>query len=256
MHSPTLTTQFRPYRAVLAGFCGSTVATVLLLFAHILAQVVGRGMGTGSLAYALAHNTLTQTVANNLYLTAFVHFVLGITFAMFYARTVDSWPGHNTWKSGMVFSLGLWLLSAVVFFPLVGAGFFAMSLGAGVLPVTGSLILHLSYGATLGLVYSPALSHLTLNSEAQHANAPAYNGASMHAEKAAAMGILGGTAVGVLLAGLVSAVMGEPGLAVAGLPAGYTIMAMVFFCIGMGMLVGFWTGAPDAEPGGRARAQI
>lgn len=252
MSSPTLATRFRPYRAILAGFCGSTIATIILLFAHIFAQILAQGMGDQSLAYALAYNSLTAYVASNLYLASLVHFVLGVSFAMVYAKIVDSLPGRNSWKSGAVFSLALWLLSAVVFFPLVGAGFFALALDAGVLPVAGSLFLHLAYGVTLGLVYSPALANLRLNATAQHNDLAGYNGASVHAEKAAALGILGGSLVGIVLAGLGATVAGPSSLAVAGLPAGYTIMALVFFCIGMGMLVGFWTGAPDAEPGRHA----
>ena len=54
----------------------------------------------------------------------------------------------------MLFSIIPWFLSLVVFFPIVGAGFFGADLDAGPLPAIGNLILHLIYGAVLGSMYT------------------------------------------------------------------------------------------------------
>lgn len=255
------TTKFRPYRAIVAGFCAATVATVILLFSHIFAQILGKGSGEGSPFHALAYNSLTQSVSENVFLTTLAHFVLGVAFALAYAKSVDQLPGRNNWKSGLSFGLALWLLSGVVFFPLVGAGFFAMGLGAGILPIVGSLVLHLAYGLTLGAVYSPALARMGVNVGAQHAvDADGHTvlpaGGSPNAEKAAAMGILGGSAIGAAVAGIVWLAVGPGKTAIMpGLPLDYALMAVIFFCVGVGLLIGFWTGVPDPRPArGASRA--
>lgn len=254
-------TKFRPYRAIVAGFCAATVATIILLFSHIFAQILAKGAGEGSPFYALAYNNLTQSVSQNVFLTTLAHFVLGVAFAMAYAKSVDRLPGHNNWKSGLTFGLALWLLSAVVFFPVVGAGFFGMGLGAGILPVAGSLVLHMAYGLTLGTVYSPALARMGVNVGAQHAidaegHALDFAPGAPNAEKSAALGILGGSAVGAAVAGVIWMATGPGTSIVPGLPLDYALMAVIFFCVGVGLLIGFWTGVPDPRPArGATRAQ-
>jgi hypothetical protein len=248
MSSTEFSSKFRPYRAVLAGFCGSTVATVILLFSYIMAQLLARSTGEGSALHALAYNNLTALVESHLYVTAVAHFVLGTLFALAYARLVDQLPGRNSWRSGLVYGLGLWLLSAVIFFPLMGAGFFALQLGAGLLPVLGSLILHLAYGGVLGLIYSPYLASFGVNAMAQHPGAVPHQLSSTPSEKAAAKGILGGAALGSLLVGVAWLLGQGDSMTVSGLPLDYTLMAVVFFFTTVGMLIGFWTGAPDGEP--------
>jgi hypothetical protein len=243
MSRQTPQTWFQPYRAILAGFCGSMIALVILLFAYIFAQILGKGMGQDSIFYSLAYNDLTRTVSHNLLVTLLIHFVLGITFALAYAKIANGLPGHNSWKSGILFGLGLWLLSAIVFFPLVGAGFFALSLGAGLAPVAGSLVLHLVYGSMLGLVYSPYFDSVSVNRVAQQGATGGLE-ASPTPEKAAALGILGGAGIGAVLA-LVGWLMAGHAHIVSGVPLDYALLALVFFCIGAGMLVGFWTGAPE-----------
>lgn len=240
MSSNLPATPFRPYRAILAGFCGSTTSMVVLLFSHIFAQMLSKGMGPNNVFYALSYNNLTQAVASNLYPTVLLHFVIGTAFAVLYAKMVDRIPGGNSWKSGLIFGTELWLLSAIVFFPAMGAGFFGLGLGAGVLPVAGSLILHLVYGLMLGLVYSPALMKWHVTPQAQRGTVPD-NSAS--AEKAAALGILAGAGVGVVTVAAALVVIGARSISVGGLPVDYTLMAIVFFCTAMGMLIGFWTGA-------------
>ncbi len=254
-------TKFRPYRAIVAGFCAATVATIILLFSHIFAQILAKGAGEGSPFYALAYNNLTQSVSQNVFLTTLAHFVLGVAFAMAYAKGVDRLPGHNNWKSGLTFGLALWLLSAVVFFPVVGAGFFGMGLGAGILPVAGSLVLHMAYGLTLGTVYSPALARMGVNVGAQHAidaegHALDFAPGAPNAEKSAALGILGGSALGAAVAGVIWMATGPGTSIVPGLPLDYALMAVIFFCVGVGLLIGFWTGVPDPRPArGATRAQ-
>lgn len=243
-HYPN-TTEFRPYRAILAGFCGSTLAVIVLLFSHIFAQILSQGLEQFTLVHALVDNDLTVAVANNLYLTVLAHFVIGLGFAVMYAKIVDQLPGANSWRSGLIFSSLLWVLSGLVFFPLVGAGFFGLGLGAGALPFLGSLVLHLAYGFTLGLVYSPYFSSVGVNRIAQR-NPESGGQPSPSSDKAAALGILGGAATGGLLVSASWLLLGRPeAFVVAGMPLDYALLAVVLFCTGIGMLLGFWNGLPN-----------
>lgn len=114
--------------------------------------------------------------------------------------------------------------------------------------------MHLVYGCTLGLVYGPYLSSFAVNTVAQYPGQNPARLSSTSSEKAAAMGILGGAAIGSLLGGAVSLFGWADSLTVSGLPLDYTLMAVVFFFTGAGLLVGFWTGAPEGEPSlGRRR---
>lgn len=245
MSSQQVSTKFRPYRAILAGFCGSSSAIIVLLFAHIAAQILAQGLGEFSIVHALANNDLTEAVSNNLYLTVLMHFVFGFGFAMLYAKLIPMLPGHNSWRSGLIFSVGLWLLASLLFFPAVGAGFFALELGAGILPALGALILHLAYGITLGLVYSPYLRSVSVNRVIQRDPNSAHI-AAPSADKAAALGILGGAAVGTALVAFVWLLSGRPDAFVAlGMPIEYAVTAIVFLSTGVGLLLGFWTGLPN-----------
>ena len=47
------------------------------------------------------------------------------------------------------------LVSLVVVLPLLGGGLFGLALGAGPLPIIGNVLLHVVYGAILGVVYGP-----------------------------------------------------------------------------------------------------
>ncbi|CCF86010.1 conserved membrane hypothetical protein [Nitrolancea hollandica Lb] len=53
-----------------------------------------------------------------------------------------------------MFSLLPWLVSVLVFLPVMGGGVLGLNLGAGPLPLLGNLLLHLGYGVTLGELYA------------------------------------------------------------------------------------------------------
>src|SRR3954469_17480874 len=102
----------------------------------------------------------------------------------------------------MVFALVPFLLSVVVFFPIMDAGVLGKDLGAGPLPVVGNLILHLIYGATLGTLYSVDLERWLDGSYADRA----FN---RKAEQYAAIGLVIGAPVGLLLAWWVAPTLDE-----------------------------------------------
>jgi hypothetical protein len=105
---------------------------------------------------AITENPVISLATDSLYAAIAIHITAGIVWALVYAYFVEPNLQGSWWQKSMGFSLILWALSLVVFMPLVGAGFFGMSIGAGPLPALVSLGLHLVYGFTLGFLYRPS----------------------------------------------------------------------------------------------------
>jgi hypothetical protein len=77
------------------------------------------------------------------------HFVLGtIAWGTIYAAIQASLPGTPVVR-GLIFGALAWLEMMIVFMPLAGHGLFALSLGPQATVAT--LVLHLVYGAVLGV---------------------------------------------------------------------------------------------------------
>ena len=80
------------------------------------------------------------------------HFFLGtVIWGLVYAAWHASLPGAPVVK-GLIFGVLAWLAMMIIFTPLAGHGVFALSLGPQATVVT--LVLHLVYGAVLGVVYA------------------------------------------------------------------------------------------------------
>ena len=80
------------------------------------------------------------------------HFVLGtVAWGIIYAALQASLPGAPVVK-GLIFGALAWLAMMIIFMPLAGHGLFALSLGPQATAAT--LVLHLIYGAALGVAYA------------------------------------------------------------------------------------------------------
>lgn len=92
------------------------------------------------------------------------HVFLGFGYAWLFAGQVEPRLSFRPGVAGLLFGLALWLLAQGVAVPLLGVivatagglngpapGFFAIGLGPG--SALASLIAHLAYGGTLGVVY-------------------------------------------------------------------------------------------------------
>ena len=80
------------------------------------------------------------------------HFALGtVVWGIIYAALQASLPGTPVVK-GLVFGALAWLAQMIFFMPLAGNGLFALSLGPQATVAT--LVLHLIYGAVLGVAYA------------------------------------------------------------------------------------------------------
>jgi hypothetical protein len=80
------------------------------------------------------------------------HFALGtVAWGIIYAALQASLPGAPVVK-GLIFGALAWLVMMIIFMPLAGHGLFALSLGPQATVAT--LVLHLIYGAVLGVAYA------------------------------------------------------------------------------------------------------
>jgi uncharacterized membrane protein YagU involved in acid resistance len=84
------------------------------------------------------------------------HFLIGtVGWGITYTWIRKSLPGPAVVK-GLIFGVLAWLVMMIVFMPVAGHGFFALSLGIAV-PIA-TFALHLVFGAVLGAVYASTRS--------------------------------------------------------------------------------------------------
>jgi len=142
--------------SVLSGF----IATFALSFATVAAYGVARIAGdqTGNKIqqwfFMLSHNRIIDSTHDRLAIAVGLNLLVGIGWGVIYGFVIDRRMEGPGWRNGMIFALIPWLLSILVFFPIMHAGIFGRDLHAGPLPVIGNLILHLIYGAVLGWAFA------------------------------------------------------------------------------------------------------
>ncbi len=143
---------------MLSGFVATGMMTFILLLAYWMAYLVGSVDPQAPLLlhwlWGLAHNPLVGTATVALPLAIVLHFIAGMAWAVIYAGFVEPYLSGPGWRRGALFSLLPWLVSVLVFLPVMGGGVLGLNLGAGPLPLLGNLLLHLGYGVTLGELYA------------------------------------------------------------------------------------------------------
>jgi hypothetical protein len=154
---------------------------------------------------------------------------MGLLLALVYARYAEPRLHGANWWRGMQFALIPWLLSLVVFLPLMGGGVLGMDIGAGPLPILGNLILHLVYGAVLGISYAEASEDWLDDTDVDRVNAAA-------AERGAAVGLVAGLVPGFVFGWLIAPAFG----ALVGRPA--TAIGVAFIGAVIGLAIGSFAG--------------
>lgn len=142
--------------AILAGFVATIVMSLFLVIVYALTGYIGDEDGNqlSQWFWNLSHNDLTEGVWDIPIASFSINLLAGLAWALVYGGVVERKMSGPGWFRGMLFSLGPWLLSLIVFFPAVGGGFLGSEVGAGPLPALGNLVLHLIYGAVLGGVFA------------------------------------------------------------------------------------------------------
>ena len=184
---------------ILAGFLGTFAMTVVLVAAYWLASSIGSADGgvIQRWSWALVNNPVAQRTADGVVLAIGANLAMGLLLALVYARYVEPRLSGASWWRGMQFALIPWLLSLIIFLPLMGGGLFGMDVGAGPLPILGNLILHLVYGAVLGSAYAEAAEDWLDDTDVDRVNAAA-------AERGAAVGLVAGLVPGLIIGWMIA----------------------------------------------------
>jgi hypothetical protein len=222
---------------VLAGFLATFAMTIVLLAAYWLASSIGNASGNvlQRWSWALVHNPVAEQTANRVVLAIGANLLMGLILALLYARVFEPILHGPSWWRGMQFSLLPWLLSLIIFLPLMGGGLFGLDIGAGILPIVGNLILHLAYGAVLGATYAAPAEDWLDDTDVDRAHSAA-------AERGAAIGVVIGLPAGFLLGWWVAPdVMGLAGQA-------ETAIGLAFIGAAVGLAIGSFAGMSRGGP--------
>jgi hypothetical protein len=216
---------------VLAGFLGTFAMTIVLLAAYWLASTIGSADGgvVQRWSWALVNNPVAKRTADGVVLAIGANLAMGLLLALVYARYAEQRLHGPSWWRGMQFSLIPWLLSLVIFLPVMGGGVLGMGVGAGPLPIIGNLILHLVYGAVLGTSYAEASEDWLDDTDIDRGNAAA-------AERGAAVGLIAGLIPGFIFGWLIAPAFGD----LVGRPA--TAIGVAFIGAAIGLAIGSFAG--------------
>jgi hypothetical protein len=129
-------------KGVIAGFVATLVLTAAMLL-KVEFHLVPPELSVMSLLGRIAGGNVSAWSD---------HFIIGtLIWGLCFAGFDAVVPNQPYWLKGIIFSVLAWLVMMVVFLPFVGVGFFGVKLG--MLAAVVTLIQHLIYGVTLGLVY-------------------------------------------------------------------------------------------------------
>ena len=189
--------------SILAGFCATAVMSMALVLAYLIVGYIGSESGSqlSRWFWALNHNDLTNGIYDVPVAAFSINLIAGLVWALIYARFIEPSMRGAGWWRGLTFAILPWLRSLVVCFPVVGAGFFGLGLGAGPLPAIGNLVLHLIYGAVLGGVY--ALPDLSAVDEGLNAHEAQVENDGI------AYGLVAGLAAGIVVGAIISAILAD-----------------------------------------------
>ena len=221
---------------VLAGFLATFAMSIVLLAAYWLASTIGSADGgvIQRWCWALVNNPVAERTADGVVLAIGANLAMGLLLALVYARYAEPRLHGPNWWRGMQFALVPWLLSLVVFLPLMGGGVLGMDVGAGPLPIIGNLILHLVYGAVLGISYAEATEDWLDDTDIDRGNAAA-------AERGAAVGLMAGLIPGFVFGWLVAPAFDD----LVGRPA--TAIGLAFIGAAIGLAIGSFVGMSRAQ---------
>lgn len=228
--------------SIIAGFTATIIMSIAMIFGYLLVSALADQDANqiSQWFYGLTHNSLTDDTFEIPVGAYSINLLAGVIWALIYAAFFERRLRGSGWMRGATFSLLPWLLSLIVFFPVVGAGFFGADLDAGPLPVIGNLILHVIFGATLGGVYAALASAEVDLSDERLLQAG-------WIDEGIAVGLTGGLMVGLILGAFVGVLFDSGSVTVtemtlAGGAAGILGGLLV------GPLIGLETGSSQSAP--------
>ena len=138
-------------RSILSGFIASMAMLISFFVAYGAARVAAsvtladrRGAETfHEWVQALTNNQVLDLATGSVYAAGAVHLTVGVLWAVVYAYYFEPRLPGAGWLRGLVFAFIPWVLSLVVFMPVVGGGFVwrtAARALVGLLPTAISLL--------------------------------------------------------------------------------------------------------------------
>lgn len=218
--------------SVIAGFIATFAMTAMLTAGYLFANAVGDAEGgtVGRWLEALSGNELVERVGDAFAVGMVLNLVIGLIWALIYGRFAEPVLNGPGWWRGIVFAMVPFLLSILVFFPIMGAGFLGSDLGAGPLPVLGNFVVHVIYGAALGFFFAIEEGSGISDDSSEHQ-------ASASAERGAALGVLIGGFIGAIAGFFVAPgiddLASRPVITLAGVLTGAAIGALIGSLTGM-----------------------
>jgi len=144
-----LTTQ-RLWKTLVAGLCGS-VAHTLLMYLKSRFGLLPEFQPYDSLQAALGRMMGGEVHPIVPWVLSFLNGSIILSFA--FDHLFRHLPGRSGFAKGLAFGIAGWLAMGLVFFPLVGLGAFAESVGLGFAPALFSLVMILTYSLVLGVIH-------------------------------------------------------------------------------------------------------
>jgi hypothetical protein len=243
--------------AIIAGFVAIGTSTGAMMVAYVLANGAADSQGDflRRWLWLLTHNDVVAFSSNRPAIALGMHVVLGLVWALVYARFIEWnpslrwWIGTGPgWSRGIRFALLPWVFSLLILLPAAMVNLLDWALSAGPLVPLGNLVLHLIYGFTLGQLYDASSDEPAVGADLAY-DEPLERLAVEHSEDFGAAGILLGgiigAAVGVALAIVLPPLLPSVdrggwslALAVGGILAGGAV----------GAIVGSFAGLPQTPP--------
>ena len=145
-------------RAMIAGFVATVVLSVLMLIKSMMG--VMPELDVAQMLTVMAHNMMGLPA--NPAVGWVLHFMIGtVVWGIGFALLYKTLPGSGPTTKGIVFGVLAWLLMMLIPMPMAGAGLFGMKMG--IMAPVMTLVLHLVWGAVLGLTFG-ALSRSSTTS--------------------------------------------------------------------------------------------
>lgn len=142
------------------GLLAGLVATIVLSALMVIKAKLGLMPDLNVIAM-LAHHLGGSPVMGWV-----AHFTIGVVgYGLVYALFFSEISFGGPTVRGMVLGVAGWLVMMLVVMPMVGAGLFGLGMPSGVMVPVATLILHLIFGAVLGITFARLTHAVTV---AQH----------------------------------------------------------------------------------------
>ena len=138
------------WKTAVAGLCGMIAHWLLMYFKS------RSGLLASFQPYHALQSTLSEMTGSIVHsivpwALSFLNgsIVISFIFRLVYARL----PGTSGVVKGMMYGVIGWAIMGLIFFPLIGLGFFGFGAGLGAAPAMFSLAMIETYSVVLGIVY-------------------------------------------------------------------------------------------------------